>query len=499
MKNLVLKNQAKEISNIRNNPLAICTNLLGVRPWAVQVEIIEELYSNPNIRELIICAGRRSSKSFLAAILAHIETIKWLMLPDPWAHYKIHKGVEVYGIFVGPKVNQTRDYLFMFYKTILKGSWYYKGVDVDIDDLALSIKFKGKGLTVKVESSQASTEVGGSFLFAAMDEVAGFAQTTGLRSGDEVHAALSKGLRYPLDGLLMALGKPLYTKDKIMRLLVDADKDALGAKQRGRLRRLLAYHRPTWDMNPDITRASLQDEFDRDPEMADREWGANPSHAIQPYFREPNKIDLVRSARPNPTISSTGAIEGLKRVPGAKYYLHGDPAFKLDAFGLGLAHMEQSKAEVDLIHRFLPEPAKEIDTRLVRNTIINIHRIVKLKKATFDTWNYPETVQILKDMGITVELLVIRKEQYDCLKERIYKGKEAIEIPTHEFPVKDPMMPRTVFDELKELELRKGQKVDHQPSGSKDVADALAGAVWGAYTNRRTRRFRTPRAGARRY
>ncbi len=499
MKNLVLKNQAKEISNIRNNPLAICNNLLGVRPWPVQTEIINELYSNPNLRELIICAGRRSSKSFLAAMLAHIETIKWLMLPDPWAHYKIHKGVEVYGIFVGPKVNQTRDYLFMFYKTILKGSWYYKGVDVDIDDLALSIKFRGKGLTVKVESSQASTEVGGSFLFAVMDEVAGFVLTTGLRSGDEIHAALSKGLRYPLNGLLIAISKPLYTKDKIMRLLVDAQKDAQIAAQRDRPRRLLAYHRPTWAMNPDITRASLQDEYDRDPEMADREWGANPSHSIQPYFREPDKIDQVRSSRRNPTISDTGEIEGLKKVEGAKYYLHGDPAFKNDAFGLAVDHLEQNKVVVDLVHRFLPDPTKEIDTRLVRNTIINIHRIVKLKKATFDTWNYPETVQVLKDMGITVELLVIKKEQYDCLKERIYKGSEAIEIPTHEFPVKDPMMPKTVFEELKELELKKGKKVDHLPSGSKDVADAVAGAVWGAYTNRRTRRFRTPRAGARRY
>lgn len=56
-------------------------------------------------------------------------------------------------------------------------------------------------------------------------------------------------------------------------------------------------------------------------------------------------------------------------------------------------------------------------------------------------------------------------EPYNLLKEAIYE--ERIDIPYHE----------VLSRELSNLELVNGNKVDHPPKGSKDVADAVAGVI----------------------
>jgi hypothetical protein len=87
-------------------------------------------------------------------------------------------------------------------------------------------------------------------------------------------------------------------------------------------------------------------------------------------------------------------------------------------------------------------------------------------------------------MGVNSEKLSVDKDLagYETLKEGIYTGK--VKYYRHEWFLK----------ELKRLELVKGKKVDHPATagGSKDVCDAVAGAVYNAVANKNNFSFGFP-------
>jgi len=117
------------------------------------------------------------------------------------------------------------------------------------------------------------------------------------------------------------------------------------------------------------------------------------------------------------------------------------------------------------------------------------HKVIKIEKLDVkdETWdievegthnfatssgvfvhNSVDTIQILKKKGIRAEYLSVDRsiEPYQTLKESIYGGN----ISCHKMEV--------LLDELSRLEITKAQKVDHPPGSSKDVADAVCGAVY---------------------
>jgi hypothetical protein len=462
--------------------------MLGLKLWPKQREIIETFYSR-NFKELVICAGMRSGKSFLAAVIGHIETIRYLALFDPWKHYGIVPGAPTHGFLTAVSEGQAKRLVFSYYKAILEAAPIYQHINFEKD--TLKVVFPENNLTVQAIPCSSASAAGGTLLFAIMDELARFCDTEGNASSDLVYDTLSRGCK-TLGGKVVSISSPLYASDKVMRLLDDVRAENEYSASRNQAPSMLGYHLSTWEINPNLKRISFDREFTLNPEAAGRDWGAVPSHSIEPYFREPSRIDLALDIRrKNPRVTEDGRVEGLIPNTPMKYYLHGDPSFKNDSFGLCLAHLDKERVWVDMLWRFVPTgPAHEIDAALVRRVIENIDKIVGIRKVTFDTWNFPETVQALRKRNIEVENLLIGKEQYDRLKEGIYSDPPAILIPVHELQVQDSRMPKTVTIELKQLELVKGKKVDHPYGGSKDVADALAGAAWTVNATKNTRRFR---------
>jgi hypothetical protein len=229
-------------------------------------------------------------------------------------------------------------------------------------------------------------------------------------------------------------------------------------------------------MNPNITRESLETDFQKDPDTAQRDFGAEPSLVIENYYKEPFKID--RCVNPNaldPVLPDGSLAEWFRQQnPTQKYFLAGDPAVRNDAFGLCMLHYEDHRCVVDLIHQFKPHrhgDAREIDARDVASLVIELsNRFPGIVSFTTDIWNYPETLQTISRAGIRVVQNCVEKKEHDRLKEAIYNGMIAFYL--HPILIK----------ELKELELIRGTKVDHRKGGSSDVADALANAFSAAGT-----------------
>jgi hypothetical protein len=99
---------------------------------------------------------------------------------------------------------------------------------------------------------------------------------------------------------------------------------------------------------------------------------------------------------------------------------------------------------------------------------------LNLRWVTFDAFQSVDSIQLLRQKGYSVGLTSMDKETtpYDFLKAAIYDKRVDI-----------PQNPK-LLKELRELQfvlntLNKKFKVDHLPTGSKDIADSLAGVVFG--------------------
>ena len=118
----------------------------------------------------------------------------------------------------------------------------------------------------------------------------------------------------------------------------------------------------------------------------------------------------------------------------------------------------------------------------IRSIVLELKRAkgFSIGKCTYDNFQSASSIQELNKMGIKAERLSIDKDLscYETLKEGIYQGK-----------VKYYRNDDFLY-ELKRLELIKGKKVDHPiQNGSKDLADAVAGAVYNCVTNESTFMF----------
>ena len=105
-----------------NNPLMGGQNL-----WPVQKDIMSKFYeldenSQRKYTELIIVAGMRSSKTFIAGLISTYETFRLLSLPDPAKYYQLAPGSEIFVINVATSFEQALDTVFARCKALSKSN-----------------------------------------------------------------------------------------------------------------------------------------------------------------------------------------------------------------------------------------------------------------------------------------------------------------------------------------------------------------------------------------
>jgi hypothetical protein len=77
----------------------------------------------------------------------------------------------------------------------------------------------------------------------------------------------------------------------------------------------------------------------------------------------------------------------------------------------------------------------------------------------------------LKAVGIRTETVSVAKKHYEDMAMLVYE--ERLIMPTIEL----------LFEELTELKIVKNNRVDHPRKSSKDLADAVCGAIFGAISH----------------
>lgn len=133
----------------------------------------------------------------------------------------------------------------------------------------------------------------------------------------------------------------------------------------------------------------------------------------------------------------------------------------------------ENKYQADLELRVRPLSGSEVPLYKIREFILYLVTSlgINIQMLTFDGFQSSDSIQLLKTAGMNVGLLSVDRtdEQYLNLRSCILEGR----LDLYDQP--------TLIKELYELDHDiKNKKVDHPIDGSKDISDALCGAVWNA-------------------
>lgn len=315
------------------------------------------------------------------------------------------------------------------------------------------------------------------------------------KTAEVIYEALSTTVqsRFPGVGKTILLSWPRYAGSFIQRKVQEGFADP----------RVFVSVATTWDANPIKTKEMYAHEYERNPVRARAKYECKPPHSLEAFFKDEakvlrafqaqrdqgGKLAALPNARPSPVSTKRALLGWFRGQPGFNYYIHVDLGLTRDRAGLAMAHhagwekievegkaYDVPKVYLDLVTGFEAPPGGEVDFSQVRQMIFSLKdRSFKIAGVTFDGWQSVDSLQILNKAGIEADTFSVDRNTaaYDTLQELIYGGR--LEGYFH------PLL----IEELLQLSMVYGRKVDHPEGGSKDLADAVAGAVFAAAQEKR--------------
>lgn len=346
----------------------------------------------------------------------------------------------------------------------------------------------------------------------------------------------SGATRFPETYRLAQISFPRFKGDAIESAILKgrADNAAKGEKSRF----YVSGPAATWEVNPRYAKfdrievpgatqpipdvPTFIEDYENDPAEARAKYECKPELAEKRFFNNDEAIFAAfNEVRDVPPVGITyywgtdeqgdpsEAFSGFKReamvpgwqvkfdfapdfrpVAGALYTIHGDMAISGDRAGVSMAHVrtwdrrdwaipggtaleQRPVVKVDFVTAFeadaraVPAP-REVQIRWYRKLVWELRsRGFYIAGVSFDRFQSADSMQILDSWGIETRQASTDRSTalYDTLRDVMYDSR--LEGYYHDLLV----------GEIQRLSKLKNGKIDHPPGGSKDLADALAGAV----------------------
>ena len=233
-------------------------------------------------------------------------------------------------------------------------------------------------------------------------------------------------------------------------------------------------------------------DFDRDINKALRDILGVATQAMHPFMMNQDavagcfgKVESIAS-RTDCDFAATKIVLYDKRFSNKTRprFMHVDLALTKDYAGVAIGYVEGFRTiergddreilpviRFDMTLEIRPPSGGEIVFENIRKLIYKAVELgLPIKWITFDQYQSRDSMQILAQRGFTVGYCSMDKETvpYDFTKQAFYDDR--VKLPKHD----------RALTELIRLEMNvKKQKIDHPPNGSKDVADAIAGVIYG--------------------
>jgi hypothetical protein len=378
--------------------------------------------------------------------------------------------------------------------------------------------------------SDSETQEGGNLILAVLDEIDAFKTKEELsrhnpkavrdspRSAESIlkMTRTSSTTRFPVVYKNVRISYPRYQGSTIQKLTAEGqrDVDAYGDTSR----HFVSGPFATWEVNPLRKKEDFDTEFREDPVMSKAMYMCQPSRATDAYFRnmpairscviegeQPITVEYkLRTLRSDLTgnLVQTWQAEftiapWFKPIAGAQYAMHGDLALRGDRAGISMSHIKRWEDRPETVtlddgseiqeYNSVPivendfvlalesklneTPSREIQIRWARELAYELYKLgFHIAMFSFDGFQSADSMQILNQRGIETKKISadVNDDVWKALRDVGYDDRLVLKFN------------QLLFDELEALSKIPGGKVDHPPSGSKDLADALACSILGA-------------------
>jgi hypothetical protein len=216
-------------------------------------------------------------------------------------------------------------------------------------------------------------------------------------------------------------------------------------------RKIYAYHYPTWEANPEISRESLQPEYDKSRMVAERDFGAVPPLANDPFIDNPNCVDLMIQESHKHNLLSTKIEYHTDEFGNTTKYakvsvphidkrkprmLLVDAGEKRNHFAVMLLTWDAKldRARVDYVFDVPPEEGIPINFNLMwEHCFRPIVESLLIKHMFSDTWNSTELVQKLRQYKVMSEQVTLKFGDFVEIAARMGAGE--LILPKPELPV----------------------------------------------------------------
>ncbi len=464
--------------------------------------------------EVILQLGKGSGKDYTSTIACAYMVHLLLCLSDPARYYGKPPGDAIDIINIAINAIQANRVFFKGFNQRIEKSPWFQGKYIAKANM---VEFD-KSVTVHSGHSEREAWEGYNVLVVILDEISGFElESTSGHDQAKTASAIYKmyrasvNSRFPDFGKVILLSFPRFKNDYIQQRYNEAvaekevvlrhhkfkvDLDLPDGTEGNefemeweedhiisyKVPRMYALKRPTWEINPTRTIDDFTIDFYTDPTDALSRFACMPPDATDAFFKSRMVIEKAFS-NPKLNVDSYGRFDDdFKPKEDKTYFMHVDLAQKHDHCAVALAHVdgwvtmkigEQYKEAaprivVDAVRYWTPTASKSVDFTEVKDYITSIReRNFNVKLVTFDRWNSHDMMQQLGVHGIKTEILSVAKKHYEDMsltltEERLIGPKIQL-----------------LIDELLQLRIVK-DKVDHPRKGSKDLSDAVCGAIYNA-------------------
>lgn len=474
-------------------------------------------YKKYTKNEVILQLGKGSGKDFTSTVACSYIVYKLLCLKDPARYFGKPSGDAIDIINVAINAQQAKNVFFKGFKSKIERSPWFAG---KFNAKAESIEFD-HSITVYSGHSERESHEGLNLILAVLDEISGFAQEIGTgndqgKTADNIYKAFRASVdsRFPDLGKVALLSFPRYPGDFISTRYDDviAEKDVVHKTHKFIMNPdlpedaegnsleiewdedtivsykypgMFALKRPTWVVNPTRQIDDFKLAFYTDIGDAMQRFACVPTFSSDAFFKQVEKVRACMTIR-NPIDNSKRFDPSFKPDPNKKYYVHADLAQKHDKCAVAIAHVEKwvsvqvmkdyeqvvPMVIVDAVVYWEPKIEGPVNLSEVKQWIQNLRRQgFDIGMVSFDRWQSFDIQNELKSVGIKTETVSVAKKHYEDMAMLIYE--ERLAIPAIEL----------LFQELTELKIMKNNRVDHPRKLSKDLADAVCGAVFGAISH----------------
>lgn len=448
--------------------------------WDSIKDDLEELFKG-HYTEAVFCEAIGAGKGYKSSIIIAYMVYRTLCLRDPQRYFGLAKGSQICFINMSIRADQSHKVVFTEIKARIDNSPWFRKFYPSNPDIRSELQFP-KNIIVFPGNSKETFPLGYNILGGVMDEAAWYTDIDTHDVAEDMFNALHSRIknRFGDKGLLVMISSPRYADDFIEKKMKEAETNNNIFARRKTLweSKPLRYFSGEWiDFNGYKIPADFKMEARRDPEAFKRNYMAIPSLALEPYVKQFYLVEKCIDDNLESPLDGNGKFKPhFKGIKGTWYAMHVDLSLKRDATGLALVHEEAERLIMaDLMMRIQAPPGGEIMFSDIREIILELqNRGFNIAILTYDGWQSIDSIQILRSKGINCDVLSVDKDTraYDILKGKIYEGK----FKCYRY---EPFL-----EEVRRLELVNGTKVDHPPrGGSKDVADAVAGAVYNIVEN----------------